>query len=389
MGWLQDFVSNPVGTVTGTVTDFIDNPAKSVGDAWNSGGREAAALAAMYYGGSALMSAGGAGAGAAAAGEGTVGSLLGASGMGALDVGGIGLGIGGAAGAGAAGAGLSQYAMPAAILGSSLLGSNAANRAASTQADAAERSAALQKQIADQQIAWQREQFERQNALSAPWRAAGEQSLNRLSAGLRPGGEFGSAQKFQFGPSEFAAGQDPGYAFRLSEGLKGLERTAAARGGLVSGGALKAATRYGQEMGSQEYQNAFNRAVTGFNANRQGEGDLFNRLSGVAGTGQTAVQQLGTAGQNMTSGMSSALGGYGQSAGDAYMGAANARASGYVGGVNALTGGLGQWLNYSQQQSRNAMDQQWLNNRQTGGYDNSPVDMTGFQTPYSPVKYGG
>jgi hypothetical protein len=52
---------------------------------------------------------------------------------------------------------------------------------------------------------------------------------------------------------------DPGYGFRFAEGMKGLERSAAARGGLLSGATLKGITRYGQDMGSQEYQNAFNR----------------------------------------------------------------------------------------------------------------------------------
>jgi hypothetical protein len=52
--------------------------------------------------------------------------------------------------------------------------------------------------------------------------------------------------------------------------------------------------------------------------------------------------------------------------GESYAGAANARASGYVGGANALTGALGTYLNYSQGQNminalneRNAMQNPW------------------------------
>jgi hypothetical protein len=106
----------------------------------------------------------------------------------------------------------------------------------------------------------------------------------------------------------------------------------AARGGLISGTALKAATGYGQEMGSQEYTNAFNRYQTERAA-------LLNPLQSLAGVGQTTASNLGSAGQS-----------YGAGASEAYMGGANARASGYVGGANALTSGLGSYLNYSQGQ---------------------------------------
>jgi ABC-type lipoprotein release transport system permease subunit len=55
---------------------------------------------------------------------------------------------------------------------------------------------------------------------------------------------------------------DPGYSFRMSEGLKALERSAASRGILQSGQTLKDITRFGQDAASQEYQNAFQRYLT-------------------------------------------------------------------------------------------------------------------------------
>jgi len=94
---------------------------------------------------------------------------------------------------------------------------------------------------------------------------------------------------------------DPGYAFRMSEGLKSLDRQAAARGGLISGGALKAAQRYGQDLGSQEYQNAFNR----YQVNRANQ---LNPLQSITGAGQTATNQL-----------AGAAGNYGANAGNAAM----------------------------------------------------------------------
>jgi hypothetical protein len=202
-----------------------------------------------------------------------------------------------------------------AIGGSAVLGMYSANKAAGAQAGAADRAGALQQQ-----------QFERQVELQAPFREAGMRALPELEAASR---------YTPFGMGEFQA--DPGYAFRLSEGQKALDRQAAARGGLISGGALKAAQRYGQEMGSQEYTNAFNRYQT----ERQAR---LGPLQSLAGVGQSSVGQLGQAGQAMATGV-----------GEAGAQAAQARASGYMGGVNALSQGLGQYINYGQGQDRNAL----------------------------------
>jgi hypothetical protein len=48
----------------------------------------------------------------------------------------------------------------------------------------------------------------------------------------------------------------------MSEGVKALERSAAARGLLQSGGTLKGITRFGQDIASEEYGNAFQRYLT-------------------------------------------------------------------------------------------------------------------------------
>jgi hypothetical protein len=276
----------------------------------------------------------------------------------------------------------------------SLVASDAAGDAADVQAGAARDSSAVQKQISDQQIALQREQFNAQKALEreqfdyqkalqreqfdyqkglqAPFQQAGVNALGRMQ-----GGEFAPPGAFKFQTTDYRDMDyqtDPGYAFRLAEGQKALDRQAAARGGLISGGALKAAARYGQEMGSQEFQNAYqramaqegtnyNRALTGYNTEVARSDTGYNRLAAMAGVGQTATDKIGAAGQtmaaglgsagqamtsgigaagqNMTSGISNSLGNYGNAASDAYMGAANARASGYVGGANALNASIG------------------------------------------------
>lgn len=197
-------------------------------------------------------------------------------------------------------------AILAGTIGSSLLGARSASKAADVQASAADRAAQLQQQ-----------QYEQTRTDQAPWRAAGEQALNKL---------IPMSDYTKFGLDQFQ--QDPGYAFRLSEGQKALDRSAAARGGLISGSALKAATRFGQDMGSQEYQNAFNRYQTERSA-------ALQPLQSLAGVGQSATNQVGAAGQN-----------YATNAGNAYGAAGQAQASGYMGQANAMGQGVSQYLGY-------------------------------------------
>ena len=214
-----------------------------------------------------------------------------------------------------------------AILGSAVLGAASSRSAAKTQANAAGQAADLQ-----------REQFERQLELQAPFREAGVRALNKLEA---------ASDYTPFGMDQFQA--DPGYAFRFSQGQKALERSAAARGGLISGNTGGALQQYGQGMASQEYQNAFNRYQTERSAR-------LNPLQSLAGVGQTSVNQLGAAGQNYAMGMGEALGA-----------GAQARASGYMGAANAIGGGVGQYMGYQQNQATNSLLQQALANRTGGG----------------------
>jgi len=80
MGWLKDFVDNPLGTVENTVSNFVQSPSQSIGQMWNTGGRTAAELAALVYGGSSLLGADAAG-GAAATGTSGNAAALTAAGM--------------------------------------------------------------------------------------------------------------------------------------------------------------------------------------------------------------------------------------------------------------------------------------------------------------------
>jgi hypothetical protein len=107
-------------------------------------------------------------------------------------------------------------------------------------------------------------------------------------AGDTNAADFGQYAK-PFGAEAFE--KDPGYAFRQSEGMKALERSASARGGLLSGGALKGIQRFGQDLASQEFGNAFNRYTTERAAR-------LGTLGSLTGAGQSASNIMtGAAGQ--------------------------------------------------------------------------------------------
>jgi hypothetical protein len=219
--------------------------------------------------------------------------------------------------------------MAAATLGAGLLGASSSRSAANTQAQATQAAQDAQLQM-----------FNKQVELQAPWQQAGTEALNKLIPLASNYTPFGTTQ-FQ---------QDPGYAFRLSEGMKALDRTAAARGGLLSGATLKGAERYGQDMASQEYQNAFNRYQTERAAQLQ-------PLQSLAGVGQTAANTLTSAAQN-----------FGTQTGQNLQDIGTARASGYLGGQNALSNAIGNVGNmYQYGQRTNALSGMYGGNAAAGG----------------------
>jgi hypothetical protein len=216
----------------------------------------------------------------------------------------------------------------AGTVASGAMGASASKSAARTQAASAE---------ADRRL--QQEQYYDQVNRQEPFRQAGLQSVAELQRQFGLAGDSASAGYGNllrdFSTADFQA--DPGYAFRLSEGLKGMDRQAAARGGLISGAALKAAGRYGQDMASQEYQNAYNR----YNQNRS---QRYQMLTG---------QQ--TAGANATNAQNQSSANYASAAGNALQNAGNARASGYMGQANAWGGALNSAANAGLQYGFNQM----------------------------------
>lgn len=187
-------------------------------------------------------------------------------------------------------------------------------------ASASNKAAKAQQKGADQSVAEQRRQYDltRQDTLAAqtqartdlqPWMDAGQNALGNLS----------NAQ------TAFQA--SPDYAFRRSEGERGIGGSFAARGGAFSGNALKALSEYNSNLASGEF------------------GNWWNRQAGVAGVGQNSASQAGQQGINSAN----ALGQFGANAagniGNSLMAAGDARASGVMGQANSLSNSLNSGLN--------------------------------------------
>lgn len=290
-----------------------------------AGAGNAAALTAAGMSGTA---AGAGAAGAAALTPAALESLAGTAGYGTSAAAGAGSGAGAylntlgatTAGAGAAGTNaLSSYLTPSNLqTGAGIVGGliqNASQRqAASMQSDAAQRAIDLQAQINKQQL-----------ELNAPFYSAGVTGQNRLMDLLGLGANKGAADygKYarDFSMADYQA--DPGYAFRLSEGMKQLGSQARAQGGAVSGRTMMGAQKYAQGLASQEYQSAFDRYQT-------------NRANQLQPLGN--LQNVGVSAANQ---QSATLGNYGTNVGNLLGQQGQAQAAGALGQGNTINNAIG------------------------------------------------
>jgi hypothetical protein len=241
---------------------------------------------------------------------------------------------------------------------------------------ASKKAAAVQERASDKATVSARETLDKQIALQEPFRQGGLTAQNELMQYLGIGGDknapgYGSLGKSfdeLYGGDKFQ--QDPSYQFRVDEGVKALDRSAAARGMLQSGATLKGITRFGQREGSQEYQNAFNR----YQVERSAK---LNPLQSLMGSGQSA-----------TNVMTGSTGQFGQNEQANIYNAGQARASGYIGQANALTNALGQIAGYASAAPMNKAIMGYYNRNAPGGTGTGPGGTFepgggfGSSTPY-------
>lgn len=188
----------------------------------------------------------------------------------------------------------------------------------------------------------QQREYDQTRTDQAPFRAAGTTAIGQLSAGTQPGGEFDNTK---YNPATILQ-DDPGYQFRMDQGNQALQRSAAASTGILNGGTLKALDRYNQDYASGEYASAYSRYNNDITTR-------FNRLSSIAGTGQTATQATDAAGTSAANNISS---------NDLATG--NAQAAGYIGTANAVNNGVGSLGGFY-------LQQQYLNKAPPPSYSSS------------------
>jgi len=170
-----------------------------------------------------------------------------------------------------------------------------------------------------------------------------QQEAERM-AGYHEGTGQGDLSVFQ---------NSPGYNFRLNEGLRSVQNSAAARGGLGSGNSLRAVNDYAQGTASDDFYN------------------FVNQMNNMSGRGQTAVQDQQTAGAQ-----------YGMMAGNALGNLGDARASGVMGSANS-------WGNAISGAGGALSD--WWSNRSPSGSQGYPYAYGGDGGPpilnqYPPVS---
>lgn len=233
-------------------------------------------------------------------------------------------------------------------IASGAMGASAAKDAAQQQSDAANRAADLQYKASQDALGFQKQQYADTQANMAPWLNAGKTNLASLQQLLgtaqNPGQLMQGYGEFKQPTGADMVANDPGYQARLNLGTDTLQRSAAARGNLLTGGTAKALNSYAQDYASNEYNNYYNRALNTYGTNASNyytnQNNQYGRLAGLAGMGQQTASNLGTLGANTANNMSQNVLGTASQMGQDYQNAGAANASGIVGSANAWGGAL-------------------------------------------------
>lgn len=238
----------------------------------------------------------------------------------------------------------------------------AAENAANTQAESTRYASDMQKKMFDEVRADQK-----------PYMQAGASAIGKM-AGFNPSAYQGSAFNYNgssnpyYSSGDFEFNESPSYQFRRQQGMDGIQSSAAAQGGLLSGSTLKALNNYNSNLASQEYGNAYNQYLQGeqlkqgqhqqafqnwqsqdnnaYNRYMTDQNNQYNRLKDLVGIGQNAAAGVGNAGMQTAQAVANnTMAGVGARA-DGMINSANARAQGTqaigeaIGGLGRLVGGM-------------------------------------------------
>lgn len=214
-----------------------------------------------------------------------------------------------------------------------ITGSNAAGDAAKAQENAANKGLANSQQNQTSAIGAQQGATDYERAIQSPFLQAGQGAVQNLGQLLsQPGG--GWNQQFS-APTAQQAEQTPGYEFTRQQGDQALQQSAAARGGLLTGGTAKALDQYNTGLASNTYQQTYNNALQAYQQNYGQYQNQVHNLGQLAGLGEGATQNLtnlSQAGAQNTGALDYNFAGQQNQQTTNY---GNAKASGYIGQANA------------------------------------------------------
>lgn len=311
-----------------------------------------------------------------------------------------------------------------ATLGAAAIGAGASANSAKKSANAQKNAASANNSLAEKQLAEDTRRYEQNRADQERWgmmqingeermyqetqarnrgmmdrgETAGNQLAYRMGLGGNGTGKSGGLND-RYKDFNFNFEADPGYQFRMGEGQNNINNKLAASGSLLSGAAMKALTRFNQDYASNEYGNSYNRARSGYETDRAAfsadNTNEYNRLMGVQGIGQNAVNsvsgiaanaqgQISDAYKGIASGQQNASNQLGQSQANYYNNlmsnnnaSANATAAYNNAFGNALGGGLGSlagaWNNYQSNKSPAMPTYSTAGYGGYGGYSTAPA----------------
>lgn len=151
-----------------------------------------------------------------------------------------------------------------AAITSAVIGAGAALYGAEQQRGAAKSAANAEERAAQDAQQYSEQNYQRTATNLNPYITSGQNALGTINA--LNSGDY----------SSFTA--SPDYQFSLTQGLQGLDRSAAARGSLYSGGQTADTLNYAEGLASQNYNN------------------YYSKLANLAGMGQSAASNLGSVG---------------------------------------------------------------------------------------------
>lgn len=219
-----------------------------------------------------------------------------------------------------------------AIIGSAVVGAGASIAGSSAQASATSKASKAQQDAQKYAADIQKEMYDTTRSDLLPYNTAGQNATNQLTSQL-------SSLTSPIRMDQSTLENTPGYQFNLTQGLKSVQNSAAARGLGTSGAALKGAASYATGLADSTYQQQFNNEL----ASRQ---NAYNMLSGVAQLGENAAAQTGAYGTQTATSIGNQAVTTAGNIGNNIIQGGNAQAAGYLGAANSFNNGINNYLLY-------------------------------------------